>query len=150
MAIRALPIVRPCSEAFRLMKGDEKMRFCESCGKHVHDLSSRTEDEARAFLTEARGQRLCIRYSKDTRGTIVFRAVTMAAAVSLAACSVTAEPAPSATTPAAHEPAAANAGGEGDIVVVDMGDAVIDVDDRCPDEPGPNDDGCPETAATPH
>lgn len=25
----------------------------------------------------------------------------------------------------------------------DMGGAIIDVDDRCPDEPGPNDDGCP-------
>lgn len=143
MAIRPLPIARPCSEAFGSMKGDDATRFCDACGKHVHDLSSRTEAEARAFLAEARGTRVCIRYAKDARGSIRFRAVTMVAAVSLAACSVTAAPPPLVpVAPTADAPAGLG-DGDGDH---DMGDAIIDVEDRCPDEPGPNDDGCPETA----
>ena len=143
MAIRPLPIARPCSESFGAMKGDEKTRFCDSCGKDVHDLSARTEAEARTFLTEARGARLCIRYAKDAHGAIRFRAVTIAAALSLAACSVATEPAPGTSThaPTTSAVPVAPDDAEGDH---DMGDVIIDIDDRCPDEPGPNDDGCPE------
>lgn len=143
MAIRPLPIARPCSAAFGAMRGDDQTRFCDSCGKDVHDLSSRTEAEARALLTKAQGTRICVRYAKDAHGSIRFRAaVTMAAAVSLAACGVATGPATNATAPATNAPATnAIDDGEGDR---DMGDALVDADDLCPDDPGHNDDGCPE------
>src|SRR5688572_18353030 len=142
MAIRALPIANPCSLAFAGMNGDERTRYCATCEKEVHDLSARTEDEARLLLTKAHGKRICVRYAKDARGSIRFRAAaTMAAAMSLAACTVAA--APETTKTGAVETAQPTevAPDDGDH---DMGDVVIDVEDLCPENPGPDDDGCRE------
>lgn len=125
------------------MRGDEQTRFCDVCEKHVHDLTARTEEEARALLDASRGTRICVRYAKDARGAIRFRAVTMAAAVSLAACTGT----QSSTSPAVATPSAqshAQAHPDGGPVDYDMGDVIPDVADRCPDVPEENDDGCPE------
>jgi len=118
------------------MRGDDKTRFCDSCVKEVHDLSARTEEEARALLAAARGTRICVRFARDSSGAVRFRAVTLAAAVSVAACAshqtqrAVAAPAP----PVAEEDH-------------DMGDMIPDVDDRCPDQPEGSDsiddkDGC--------
>ncbi len=126
------------------MPGNDETRFCNSCNKHVHDLSARTEDEARALLDAARGTRICVRYAKDTRGTIRFRAVTMAAAVSLAACTGnqgSTSPAVAAPVPEARAHVQAEDGGA---ILYDMGDIIGDVEDRCPNVPVRNDDGCPE------
>jgi hypothetical protein len=140
MAIRALPIASPCRESFAAMHGDSKSRFCDSCGKHVHDLSARTEEEARALLVAAKGTRICVRYAKDSTGAIRFRAAAvMAAAVSLASC---AHPAQNATQPQTAAAAEEDR---------DMGDAIPDVLDVCPDQdkrdPMQDEDGCPEIDA---
>ncbi|MGZ3423652.1 MAG: hypothetical protein ACXWUG_30110 [Polyangiales bacterium] len=130
--MRLLPIAKPCNAPFAAMTGDDKTRFCTECGKHVHDLSARTEDEARALLAAARGTRICVRYAKDARGNVRFRAAAMAAAVSLAACASAAPEAPPATAAAAVESDH------------DQGDMIPDVEDKCPDQPGDDDDdGCP-------
>ncbi len=137
MAIRLPTIERPCDRTFDAMAGDERRRFCASCGKHVHDLSARTEAEARAFLAAARGTRVCVRYARDAGGTVRFRSAAVAAALTLSAC---VEQGPPRAAPA--PPPAASDGGRDH----DMGDAVIDVGDMCPDgaDAAPNDDGCPE------
>ena len=124
--------------SFEAMPGDDRTRFCPACDKNVHDLSARTEPEARAFLAAARGSRLCVRYAKDASGSIRFRVLAVAAAVSLSGCA-----APLAHVPAAPVGAPSPASAEGDY---DMGDGIMDVEDVCPDEPGPDDAGCPETA----
>ncbi len=139
MALRLLPIAKPCTESFADMPGDDRTRFCDKCKKHVHDLSARTEVEARALFDTARSTKLCVRYAKDASGSIRFRAVAVAAAVSLTACS--------SAMPAAPEPVTAATEG-------DMGDGVLDTVDKCPDEPGStdrtaDDDGCPERERDP-
>src|SRR5262245_50480531 len=83
--LKLLPIARPCRESFAAMGGDDRTRFCESCGKDVHDLSTHTEEEARDLFARARGTPICVRYAKNSRGSVRLRAVSLVAAVSLAA-----------------------------------------------------------------
>lgn len=128
MALRMLPIARPCTESFAAMPGDDKTRFCDKCQKHVYDLSARSEEEARALFREKRGERTCVRFKKDASGNVLFRAA-LVAAVSMTSCS-SAVPTQPPVTPAEVE--------------TDMGDSVPDAVDQCPDDPQPNaDDGCP-------
>jgi len=126
--MRMLPIAKPCTESFAAMPGDEKTRFCDKCDEHVYDLSARTEEEARALFRERRGERTCVRFAKDSSGKVLFRAAALAAAVSVTSCS-SAVPSTPPVTPAE--------------VDHDMGDGIPDSVDVCPDEPGPQDDGCP-------
>lgn len=60
------------------MPGDARRRFCDACGKHVHDLSARTPAETAEFLREHAGTTACVRLA---------RAAVLGAAASLAACS---------------------------------------------------------------
>lgn len=107
-----LPIAEPCHENWDAMEPRERGRFCASCKKDVHDLSAMTEDEAREFLRERAGTRLCVNYRHDTAGRIQFRAAAVAAlaVTALAACTPheratpqpttqTTEPAPTAVVP---------------------------------------------------
>ncbi len=136
MALRMLPIARPCTGSFAAMRGDDRTRFCDACRKEVHDLSARTEEEARALLAAARGARLCVRFARDARGDVRFRAAaTLAAAVSLAACS-----SPVAATTPPETPT---------VDLYELGDVVPDEVDRCPDDPAAADPatGCPGPGA---
>ena len=128
MALRMLPIARPCAKSFEAMPGDDKTRFCDECGKHVYDLSARTEEEARALFREKRGERTCVRFAKDAAGNVLFRAA-LVAAVSMTSCSSAAPAQPSATPTAVDH---------------DMGDGIPDSVDVCPTNPKSDDnDGCP-------
>ena len=49
---------QPCDVAWDAMAGDERSRFCDRCGIHVHNLSARSPDEAAALL-ERRGRTTC-------------------------------------------------------------------------------------------
>lgn len=60
------------------MPGDARRRFCDACGKHVHDLSGRTPAETAEFVRERAGTTACVRLA---------RAAVLGAAASLAACS---------------------------------------------------------------
>lgn len=77
-----LPIHDPCHENWDAMQeADGKRRFCESCDKHVHDVSAMTEHEAWSVLSEAskRG-RVCVRYVTDGEtGRIKFKVETVPA-----------------------------------------------------------------------
>ena len=127
-------MVSPCTESFADMPGDAKTRFCKKCGEDVYDLSERTEAEAEALYRDAGVKKLCVRYAKDGRGAILFKAATLAAIVSATACS-SAMPAPPPATPVEEDR--------------DMGDGVLDTQDRCPDEPTANGEGCPDPAPPP-
>lgn len=141
MGIRALPILSPCQESFASMRGDGAVRSCARCEKDVHDLSAMTEPEARAVLERARGTRICVRYAKDDRGLVRFRTLTVAAALAATACSVGVDAPGSVGAP---PPAATVAPPEADEGDHDMGDAIVDETDLCPDVPDPEGaDGCP-------
>lgn len=69
-----LPISNPCDEDWGGMRRDPgARRFCDQCSKHVHDLTSMTEDEARDVLAQAGGERICVRYRVDGSGALRFR-----------------------------------------------------------------------------
>jgi hypothetical protein len=74
-ARRSLPlanvqIASPCSARWDEMKGDDRMRFCGDCKKHVHDLSKLTREEVDVFLhTHSEGA--CVRLYQRTDGTLI-------------------------------------------------------------------------------
>lgn len=53
-------IPEPCNEDWDVMDREERGRYCHHCAHSVADLSSMTEPEARAFLAEREGEKLCI------------------------------------------------------------------------------------------
>lgn len=46
-------IPAPCSADWNRMSGDDRERFCESCGKHVHNLSAMGPDAIRSLAAKA-------------------------------------------------------------------------------------------------
>lgn len=75
------------------MLGRGAERFCDTCRTQVHDLSQMTEVQARLFLAQRGGQRVCVRYQADGAGNLQFRPapprrglVLAVASLALAAC----------------------------------------------------------------
>jgi hypothetical protein len=52
------------------MRGDERVRFCESCKLHVYNLSAMTQPEAEELVRRSEG-RLCIRCYQRSDGTVL-------------------------------------------------------------------------------
>lgn len=67
-----IQIPEPCHADWEQMRGDDAKRFCDSCTKHVHNLSELTRDEAKTLLAEG-GEHLCVQYAFDTDGEVMFR-----------------------------------------------------------------------------
>ncbi|MBI4748613.1 MAG: ankyrin repeat domain-containing protein [Acidobacteria bacterium] len=51
----------PCTEDWNEMVGNDEVRFCSHCSKHVHNLSAMTRREAEELVLKSNGN-LCIRY----------------------------------------------------------------------------------------
>ena len=47
-----LTIARPCPMDWDRMPGDDRVRHCTACGKHVHDFVKMTSAEAGALLRD--------------------------------------------------------------------------------------------------
>src|ERR1700754_3929949 len=54
-------IAKPCSADWERMAGDDRKRFCEQCGKHVHNVSAMTAAERAEFAKPVR-QSACVTY----------------------------------------------------------------------------------------
>lgn len=75
-------IQSPCAADWDAMRSDiptrngDPARFCTSCQKHVHDLSTMTRRTAETLLEHSRseGQRLCVRYRVTSSGHLRFPA----------------------------------------------------------------------------
>ena len=65
-----LEIPEPCDVPWDHMTGDAQRRFCDQCTKHVHNLSELTRTEAEELL--ATRENLCVQYSFDTAGEVMF------------------------------------------------------------------------------
>ncbi len=63
-------VATPCNADWAKMSGDERVRMCGSCSKHVYNLSDMTRDEAERLLVAKEG-RLCVRYYQRADGTIL-------------------------------------------------------------------------------
>jgi len=67
-----LKIASPCHENFDDMQGSGAKRFCDSCSKHVTNLSDMTKIDADKFLKESAGSSVCVRYQVNGSGEVVF------------------------------------------------------------------------------
>jgi hypothetical protein len=65
-------IASPCRESWSTMAGDERVRFCVACGRHVYNLSAMTREEASALLVGTSSER-CIRLYRRPDGTVLTR-----------------------------------------------------------------------------
>src|SRR5947209_7748799 len=63
-------IATPCSEPWSTMKGDYRVRFCDSCGKHVYNLAAIPTRESLDLIQKAEG-RLCLRLYRRRDGTVI-------------------------------------------------------------------------------
>ena len=71
-------IAEPCHAEWGEMRGDEtsgemRRRFCDSCSKHVHDLSSMRREDAQAFLAEHREGHVCVQYLVREDDEVIFQ-----------------------------------------------------------------------------
>jgi hypothetical protein len=65
-----IKIASPCSAKWELMKGDDQVRFCADCHKHVYNLSALTRRDAESLLREMNG-RVCTHFYRRQDGTIL-------------------------------------------------------------------------------
>jgi hypothetical protein len=65
-----MTIQNPCSMDWSAMRGNERARHCESCGKRVYDLTAISSDEAATVLREQDGE-ICARVFERADGTLV-------------------------------------------------------------------------------
>jgi hypothetical protein len=62
-----IQVEAPCTVDWESMHGDDRVRFCSYCQRHVHNLSAVTEDEAARLICD-QADRLCVRFSRDAKG----------------------------------------------------------------------------------
>lgn len=70
-----IEIAEPCHASWDAMHGDDQRRFCNSCQKHVHNLSAMPRVRALALLQQRDTEGgLCVRYGSDRDGNVRFSA----------------------------------------------------------------------------
>ncbi len=65
-----LRIASPCQASWEAMRGDDRVRFCALCSKHVYSLSNLTTTEASDLIQQAEGH-LCVRLYRRKDGTVL-------------------------------------------------------------------------------
>ena len=63
-------VASPCAARWGHMVGDERVRFCNQCQKHVYNLSAMTSDEAASLVLQKEGK-LCARFYRRPDGTML-------------------------------------------------------------------------------
>ncbi len=62
-------IASPCPADWSAMRGDERTRYCEACGLHVHNVAAMTSPEI--YRLFARPGRTCARLYRRADGTLI-------------------------------------------------------------------------------
>lgn len=70
--LNVLDVPNPCSVPWDSMEGDDQVRFCRECSKHVFHLSNMTRAEAERLVLQAEGS-LCVQFWRRADGTVVTR-----------------------------------------------------------------------------
>ncbi|QDT63681.1 hypothetical protein [Calycomorphotria hydatis] len=65
-----LRIASPCRERWEGMEGDDRVRFCGRCEKHVYNIAELTEEKAREVIEQQEGTP-CIRMRLRHDGTVL-------------------------------------------------------------------------------
>jgi hypothetical protein len=65
-------IASPCDVSWSSMEGDSDVRYCNSCKKHVYNLSMMSRAEAEAVLVAAKAtEGACVRLYRRADGTVI-------------------------------------------------------------------------------
>ncbi|XAM00981.1 hypothetical protein OT109_06250 [Phycisphaeraceae bacterium D3-23] len=64
ISLDVIGVAEPCHQDWSGMTGGEQKKFCDSCAKHVHNLSEMTRDDAEQFVS-ANPTGVCIRFRRD-------------------------------------------------------------------------------------
>ena len=70
--LRKLRIASPCHVGWDRMKGDERVRFCDSCKLTVYNFSELTSREINELIVKSEG-RICARMYRREDGTVLTR-----------------------------------------------------------------------------
>lgn len=65
-----LRIASPCSVPWDSMKGDDRVRYCATCEKHVYNIIALSSDEAVELVHRTEG-RVCVRLHRRRDGTVL-------------------------------------------------------------------------------
>ena len=76
-----LPISSPCAAQWDTMTVRGRALFCDECQTLVHDLSRLQRHEAADFLRVHVGEQMCVKYSYDALGNVLFAAPTQATVI---------------------------------------------------------------------
>ena len=68
--MKSIRVATPCSADWNRMLGDDRVRFCAECSRHVYNLSGMSAHEATELISRRRG-RLCVRFYQRTDGTVL-------------------------------------------------------------------------------
>ena len=63
-------IASPCSQSWRAMRGDDRVRHCDHCDRKVFNLSRLSAADALSLL-ETNGYNVCVRLYKRRDGTVM-------------------------------------------------------------------------------
>src|SRR5690606_28851171 len=71
-SIKNIRVASPCSQSWDEMSGNDRVRFCSHCSKHVSDISAMGRKEAERLVRLSKGN-ICVRYVTDpaTGGPVV-------------------------------------------------------------------------------
>ena len=64
-----IQIATPCDAKWENMLGDERVRFCGACAKHVYNISRMQREEALGLIQQTEGN-ICIRLYRRHDGTV--------------------------------------------------------------------------------
>jgi hypothetical protein len=68
--LNQITIPTPCPMDWNGMSGGDRMRFCDSCGRHVYNFAAMTSGEASALFHGQEGE-VCGRLSRHSDGTLI-------------------------------------------------------------------------------
>jgi hypothetical protein len=63
-------VASPCNASWEDMRGDERVRFCGECQKHVYNLSRMSRAEGERLIRDTEGE-LCVRLYRRGDGTVL-------------------------------------------------------------------------------
>src|SRR5437868_7255199 len=69
-SLDVLEVETPCHKSWEEMTGDHRVRFCERCGRNVHNLSALTREEAEQCVSGG-SDRICVRFDRAAGGQLV-------------------------------------------------------------------------------
>ncbi len=71
IALHQIKVVSPCSVSWDGMKGDQRVRHCDTCNKNVFNLSAMSQDEAATLVAQGSTSELCVRFYRRDDGTLL-------------------------------------------------------------------------------